>query len=427
VNRKQALRVNADSEHVHTAAPAPARVPHQQLQQPAAVRSLHDAHGLSVEICSSVNGLLALRPEYERLQRTTSNTLPFLMHEWHVAWCNQFLKVDKKLQSQLHMYVVYNRAGRCLGLVPFIASCRQFGPFKVRHLDLIGSDPAITEIRGALVEPGYELSVARAVRQKLREEREFSWVRWGGIAGAFIEALAAGEGADLTWDTPKMDYVLDLPKSWDELRAGFKRNVRESLRHCYNSLKRDGLQFKLEIAEDPERVRVAICRFLTLHAMRARRSDTTWHGDLFASAVAQRFIHEVTQRFAERGAIRVFQLVIGNQVVASRIGFVVGSSLYLYYSGYDPKWSKYSVMTTTVAEAIKYAIAQGLSTVNLSPGSDVSKTRWSPRELPIAQVTQVFPSLTSRLAWGCYRRATAHPRRYAWLRMLAGRAKHQWR
>ncbi len=419
MTRHQALRLEAPQAYRKSAAVS------DQLPQRATVRSMHDAHGLSVEICTTVNGLLALRQEYERLNRTTSNTLPFLTHEWHVAWCNQFLKVDKKLQSQVHVYVVYNRAGKCLALMPLISSRRQLGLLKIRHLDLIGADPAITEIRGALVEPGYELSVARAVRQKLQEERAFSWVRWSGIAGAFIEALSAGSDR-LTWDNPKIDYVLDLPKTWEELRAGLKRNVRESLRHCYNSLKRDGLQVKLEIAEDPDSVRVAICRFLTLHAMRARRSDTTWHGDLFANPVSQRFLHEVTQRFAERGRVRVFQLVIGRQVVASRIGFVVGDSLYLYYSGYDPQWSKYSVMTTTVAEAIKYAISQGFSTVNLSPGTDVSKTRWSPREVPIAQVTQVFPSVISRVAWAFYRRATANPGRSPWFTLIAGRAKRQW-
>jgi CelD/BcsL family acetyltransferase involved in cellulose biosynthesis len=77
----------------------------------------------------------------------------------------------------------------------------------------------------------------------------------------------------------------------------------------------------------------------------------------------------------------VFELNIGGQVVASRIGFVVGDTLYMYYSGFKPCWARYSVTTTILAEAIKYAIACGLKTVDLSPGRNVSKTRWSPREV----------------------------------------------
>jgi hypothetical protein len=85
-----------------------------------------------------------------------------------------------------------------------------------------------------------------------------------------------------------------------------------------------------------------------------------------------------------------------------RIGFVVRDSLYLYYSGFDPAWSRYSVMTTTVAEAIKYAISQGLRTVNLSPTKDVSKMRWSPRQVDYRSAFEVSGGLRSRLARGAY-------------------------
>jgi CelD/BcsL family acetyltransferase involved in cellulose biosynthesis len=74
----------------------------------------------------------------------------------------------------------------------------------------------------------------------------------------------------------------------------------------------------------------------------------------------------------------------------------------MYYSGFDPEWSRFSVMTTTVAEAIKYAIEHGLKTVNLSPGNDVSKTRWGPRELQYTSAYEQRDRLRSRLASRAY-------------------------
>jgi CelD/BcsL family acetyltransferase involved in cellulose biosynthesis len=106
--------------------------------------------------------------------------------------------------------------------------------------------------------------------------------------------------------------------------------------------------------------------------------------------------------------VRVFELHVAGRVVATRIGFVIGRALYLYYSGYDPDWSRYSVMTTTVVETIKYAIANGITQVNLSPGNDVSKTRWAPREILYPQAAQVHPSMISQIAWSVYRRARAN-------------------
>ena len=62
-------------------------------------------------------------------------------------------------------------------------------------------------------------------------------------------------------------------------------------------------------------------------------------------------------------------------------------------------------MTTTVAEAIKYAIAQGLDTVNLSPAIDISKTRWSPRQVEYRSAYQQGRRLRSRLARRAYMKA----------------------
>src|SRR5260370_11985618 len=99
------------------------------------------------------------------------------------------------------------------------------------------------------------------------------------------------------------------------------------------------------------------------------------HPDRFASRVCRNFLYEVCERLAARGAVRLFALKIGSSIVAMRLGFVARDSLYFYYSGFDPQWARYSVMTTTVPETIKYALAHGLQPVNLSPTPEASNTR----------------------------------------------------
>jgi CelD/BcsL family acetyltransferase involved in cellulose biosynthesis len=105
---------------------------------------------------------------------------------------------------------------------------------------------------------------------------------------------------------------------------------------------------------------------------------------------------------AQRGQLRIFQIEIGGQVVATRIGFVLGRELYLYYSGYDVQWGRFSVMTTVVAEAIKWAIGERLAIVHLSTGHDVSKLRWDPHELPYRSAVQLGPGRRSHLAFRAY-------------------------
>jgi CelD/BcsL family acetyltransferase involved in cellulose biosynthesis len=284
--------------------------------------------------------------------------------------------------------------------VPFILSRRRVGPLKIVSLNLLGADPGITEISAPLIDPGYEHLAARAVQDALAKAGGWDWIHWTGISDAFAATLATVGG--LQWHAALSDYVLDLSPTWEEFRRRLKRNIRESLRHCYNSLKRDNHCFELQVIEDAPQLRRSLDRFLELHIMRANLTTTVMHPNRFASRVSREFLYEVCERLAARGAVRLFQLKVDSQIVAMRIGFVVRDSLYLYYSGFDPDWARYSVMTTTVAEAIKYAIAHGLKTVNLSPNLDVSKSRWGPRQVDYKSVYEEGRRLRSRLARRAY-------------------------
>src|SRR5262249_26269666 len=148
--------------------------------------------------------------------------------------------------------------------------------------------------------------------------------------------------------------VLPLPATWEELRSSRPSNLRESLRKCYGSLRRDGLEPSFEVVTERDRIGSALVDFLRLHAARARLEGTVHHKDVFADATCHAFLSDVCERFAARGALRIFRLKLGGELVATRLGFVLGGSLYLYYSGFDPAYARYGVATTTVAEAMKH-------------------------------------------------------------------------
>lgn len=379
---------------------------------------------LSVEVVTTVGGLQALAADYERLLRATGNALPFALHEWHVAWCNEFLESGKGIQTQPMIHVARNTEGRCVAIVPLILTRRAVGGVKIGTLDLLGSDPAITEIRTSIIDPSYETRAVWAIRRKLADVGKVDWLNWGVVSDS--HALALSICADLKIQRPLLNYVLDLPPSWDQFHSHLKRNIRESIRHCYNSLKRDGLTYELRIAQDPAEVKDALERFFTLHAMRADFFGSVAHHNHFAKPGARRFLRKVCEKLSARGMVRIFQLAIRGDVVALRIGFVIGDSVYLYYSGFDSRWSKYSVMTTTVVEAIKYAIGQGLTTINLSPNRDVSKTRWGPREIALSRAVQISPSLLSRLAWAGFNRVKSPNPPPSWINRVLRITRRHW-
>jgi CelD/BcsL family acetyltransferase involved in cellulose biosynthesis len=355
---------------------------------------------VTLQVVTDVPGIQSLEADYARLCRVTGNRLPFSLHAWHLTWCRHFLNCDPRIEEEPLFYILRDAGNDCVAILPFILSRRHFGPLKVASVLPLGADPAITEIRVPLVQEGYEALTVRAARDALDRVADWDWIHWCGLNGEFAEALSARK--ELHWQAPMSDFVLDLPGSWEEFRTGLKRNIRESLRHCYNSLARHGHSFEFDVIENPRDLQPALSQFLHLHRMRAAFTGGVAHPDRFASPVSQEFLYAVCERLAERGALKLFALKIGGEVVAMRIGFEVGDALYLYYSGFDPKWWNFSVMTTTMAEAIKYAIGRGLRIVNLSPARDIAKTRWSPRQVDYGSAYETRDRLRSRIAYTAY-------------------------
>jgi hypothetical protein len=114
------------------------------------------------------------------------------------------------------------------------------------------------------------------------------------------------------------ETVVDL-----EFRAGLARHVRESLRHCYNWLSRDGHTFEFVVARHPDEVRNASRRFLQLHSQRDCMPWGPRHADRFAGHSLRAFLFGVCDRLGARDAVRVFQL----RIAAPRLRRVSGSPL----------------------------------------------------------------------------------------------------
>ena len=385
------------------------REPHSETTPPCT----EPPGSLVVEVVRSIAGLVGLEADFTRLQASSGNNLPFVRFEWQLAWCQHFLGQDPAIVDQPLFHVMRDDAGSCVAIIPLILTRRRVCGFRVCSIGPLGADPGLTEIRSGLVQPGYEERAAAALHQSLHSTKDWDWIHWAGDHGRFSTSLGRLRGID--WRIAAPDYELDLPPTWEEFRAGLKRNIRESLRKCYNSLRRDGHAFQFKVASKAADVRAALERLFVLHALRAAMPGMVEHPDHFAGNGTREFMQQVCDQFAASEIVRVFELKIGGRIVASRIGFVIGDGLYLYYSGFDPAWADYSVMTTTVAEAIKYAIAEGLDTVNLSPGTDVSKTRWGPREVPYLTAFEVSKRLRSRIVGHAYVKARSGAGLQRWL------------
>jgi CelD/BcsL family acetyltransferase involved in cellulose biosynthesis len=328
------------------------------------------------------------------------------MPGWLLPWWKTFGQQRALIRDSLRIEVV-RRAGEVVGILPFMLTERPSGgPLQARSLGLLGADEYLTEQRAPIYDPAFQGDVARAVAARLRADDRWDWIRWDGLDRESEFARVLEHELPLRWGRSETANVLALAPTWDDFRAGLKRNIKESLRHGYNSLKRDGLQPRLQVAETPADVASALPTFFRMHSARAQMSGGPAHPDRFSSPKAREFLVRACHALAERRLARVFTLEIDGRPVACRVAFVVPGCLYLYYSGFDPNFGKYGVMTTTVAEIIKYAIGQGIPRLHLSMGSDVSKSRWG------GATSLIYEAVSVRQKW----KARSAERFYEWAR-----------
>jgi CelD/BcsL family acetyltransferase involved in cellulose biosynthesis len=248
-------------------------------------------------------------------------------------------------------------------------------------------------MRGPCFQRGDEAKVFEALLSHFEAHAaEWDWIQLSGFVehGQAYQAMAQRGALESSWQVP--NFLIQPGNNWEAYKTTLPPNLKESLRKCYTNLRRDNLQYEIRVVEGSDDVKESLDTFLNLHRLRAQSEAATKHADVFGSEPSKRFLCEYLVEAATAGSAKLFELVVEGEVVASRIGFVLGDSLYLYFSGYLPSMAKYSVMTTCTVEAMKWAIKKGLKTINLSMGRDRSKLRWRPIEVPFVEAQWASPT-----------------------------------
>jgi CelD/BcsL family acetyltransferase involved in cellulose biosynthesis len=358
---------------------------------------------LCVDTVTGSDELATLAMEWRGRLERTQNDLPFLLPEWLTTWWEVFRQGGTLIRDSLRVKVVRTETGALVAIIPLMQTDRPgFGPLRSRALGFMGADRHLTELRSPIVDPAHQGDVARALASHLLSDPTWDWITWQGLDQTSEFARELQKLMPLRWEKTETGNVLTVGPTWEEFKRGLKRNIKESIRRCYNSLERDGHAARLVVAETAPDIEKALRTFYELHTLRANHREGVVHPDRFAREAARRFLDVVCSRLADRGIARVFTLMVGDVPVASRVAFVLPECLYLYYSGFDPAWGKYSVATTAVVEAIKYAIGIGLPRVHLSMGADVAKARWSPQTPVHHQALCLRPRFSSRAALRVY-------------------------
>lgn len=313
-----------------------------------------------------------LEQSWDQLVARLEYPSPFQGWEWNRLWWKHFGH-RKRLRI-----LQFRETGQLLGIAQF--SERRYG-VGLAHLSSLvpigwhdGEHQQLTEQLELLFPASAEQDLMEALTVWLQRQ-PWSAVRLPGLRQpARLPGWLAQRVVFRARATP-FHYRL-LPATWKTFVAGLNKSMRDNIKYYPRLLARRGHAVAFDVACTPAEVSDALPILFALHRARAHAQMRVKHGDRFRLPQRRAFFRELAPRLAARGQLRIGVLKVGNQSVAAQLWMECGSAMFLYYSGSDPTWAKYSVTMVATLEAIKDGMARGLSRVEFLRGGGQFKERW---------------------------------------------------
>lgn len=334
----------------------------------------------SVEVLVGREYFLALRDDWIRLVSADPQATPFMNWDWVQSWSNAY-GVGREFLT-----LVVRESGSIVAIVPFTWKL-QVSPLEIRKLWMLAFDPNLST-NGLTEEPVFAMADGSAFREKIwslvhmRLRALVDSGRWDAIAyrkfGRGFEGGSVIQVRDDSIETEQYwrgsEYI-SLPADWQVFKKGLSKSMRENIPYYRRRLKKDGHEYLVRFVQ-PHQASKAIDHLVRLHKLRTYADSTMQHVDYFGDDRQVQLLKEAAVRMTAQGSMRIAVLKVGRNVIAAQAFLVDEKSVIAHYSGFDPKWSKYSPLFILQSHVFEEMLKAGVQSLNLLRGNADWQRRW---------------------------------------------------
>jgi CelD/BcsL family acetyltransferase involved in cellulose biosynthesis len=186
-------------------------------------------------------------------------------------------------------------------------------------------------------------------------------------------------GFHVAQEAEEVALYLDLPQTWEAFLETLSGKDRHELRRKIRRLENE-VVLELRRAEGGSSLRADMEIFFDLH--RKSRKDKAE----FMTPEMEAFFQEIAARFQERGWLSLSFLKLAGKEVATFLSFDFSGTEYVYNSGYDPDFSRFSPGIVLAAYCIRRAIEKGKAGFNFLRGREDYKYHLGGKEEKIYRI-----------------------------------------
>lgn len=332
---------------------------------------------IQVQVHQDDSDLMNLKHEWKSLlERSATNTL-FQTWHWNQLWWQHFGR-----SGGLFLMTVRSNHGELIGIAPFFCDLNEK---KRKRLQFIGGTD-LSDYLDFIVWQGKEPLFYSAVSEFLNSHPKFWEVldlhclpahspTLHGFIGSYQK-----EGFRKSLSVEDVCPRIQLPSSWDEFLAGMSQKDRHEIRRKANRIRREAEGYRyfvttrVSFSEDIE-------SFLELH----RKSDVEKMA--FMNLKKETFFREMAWILLQEGWLELSFLEVNGSKLAGLLNFRYGDTAYLYNSGYDPEFGRWSPGWVLISHSIQDAIERGVRIYDFMRGDESYKYRFGAKNFEIYRYT----------------------------------------
>lgn len=282
-----------------------------------------------------LNGLDALKTEWDTLFAKMRDQNPFFSFDWIKIWLVKFLN-----DRPLLIYLFKDSEGETVCILPLVRDKQMFFGMK---MDVLWFPANSHSFRSGLLlsSNGHEADLLKFIFRTLLKEESFHILKFREYVPADgLQRLLREQNLHYSLEELKQPPLIEISGSWDDYFASrkghFRRNLRRRLR---NAQKEFGhVDYKVFDAQRDD-IRAWLDKGFELEAL-------GWKGDqgsaILSNQETEDFYKKVARHFQQSGHFYSGGVYFGDKLVAFNFSLIYDGVFYLLKVAYDESFSRYS-------------------------------------------------------------------------------------
>ena len=289
----------------------------------------------------------------------------FVLPCWMGVWWQEF-----GAGAELYLATV-KQSETVIGIAPLLV--------KGERASFIGSAD-VCDYLDFVVAPGREQDFFEILLEDLSQKGirrlDLHSLRPDSAAATNLVGMAETRGLDVSCKQEEVSFELDLPSTWDEYLGMLTTKQRHEVRRKLRRLEQAG-DANYRLVDDSK----AVPRILDVFLKLFRKSSEDKAA--FMTPRMESFFTSLASTMGEAGLLNFAVLEFNASPVAALMYLDYNDNVYLYNSGYDPKYGALSVGLLSKVLCIKDSIERGKKRFDFLKGREAYKSRLGGREVPI--------------------------------------------